>query len=99
MSVIMESREGDPIVIVNGFSGCEHGTQFSWEKARCFEVGEIVYFIDDIKDENERQDYLAHKVLYKTEDGKIYSAVQISFMTMDEWKDVEEYFKKKFDIK
>lgn len=99
MSVIMESQEGDSIVIVKGFCGCEYGTQFYWEKARCFEVGEIVYFVDDYKNKNERQDYLAHKVIFKTEDGKIYSAVQICFMTLDEWNNVEEYFKKKFDVK
>lgn len=95
MSVIMESREGDPIVIVKGFTGCEHGIQFSWEMARCFEIGETVYFIDEFKDVNEHQEYLAHQVLYKTKDGKIYSAVQLNFMTIDEWKHVEEYFKKK----
>lgn len=96
MSVIMESLEGDPIVIISSFIGCEHGTLFSWEKASEFNVGDIVYFVDYYENEKEPQGYLAHRVIFKTDDGKIFSAVQINFVTMDEWDEITNYFKLKF---
>lgn len=94
MGVIVESQEGEKIVIISGFYECEHGTQFSLEKVKKFNIGDIVYFIDDYKDKNETLDYLAYKVIFKTEDGKIYSAIPTFFVTLEEWKNIENYFKK-----
>ena len=95
MGVIMESLEGDPIVLITNFLACEQGTLFSWEKSREFNIGDIVYFVDDFKDENETQDYLAYCVLFKTEDGKIYSATQTYFVTLEDWNKIKSYFKEK----
>lgn len=99
MSVIMESLEGDPIVIIGNYVGCEHGTPFSWEKAREFNIGDIVYFVDYYDDKNQTQCYLSHLVIFKTDNGKIYSGNQINFVTMDEWNEITNHFKLKFGIK
>jgi hypothetical protein len=92
----MESERGTPIVIIGNFVTTEHGVSFSWGEAREFHVGEVVYFEDDYKDENTTQEYLAFMVKFKTDDGKIYSANQLYFVTEDEWADIEDYFRAKF---
>lgn len=91
----MESESGKPIVIIGNFTTTEHGVPFTWEQARDFNVGEVVYFEDDYKDENCTQEYLAFMVKFKTDDGKMYSATQLYFVTQDEWADIEEHFRGK----
>lgn len=50
MSVTSESRENNKIVIIESFTGCRDGIEFSWEEARHFEIGEFVYYLDGFKD-------------------------------------------------
>ncbi|MCL6600750.1 MAG: hypothetical protein K6T81_18750 [Alicyclobacillus macrosporangiidus] len=92
MSVIAESREGDPIVFIVNVVGVEVGMPFSWERAHEFHIGDVVYYVDEYKDSTQTQDYLAWMIKFRTQDGKIYSAVQTCFVTMDEWQDIVRYF-------
>lgn len=49
-------RDVDPIVFVTGdVVLCEFGTPFTWENTREFSVGEVVYYIEDFKDETSTQ--------------------------------------------
>lgn len=95
MSVIMEAQEGDSIVIITDFTVCEERILFNWESSKDFKIGDVVYYSDFIKDEKEPQEYLSWFVQFKDNDGKTYSASQLYFVTMDEWEDLEEYFKGK----
>ncbi|MDF2540145.1 MAG: hypothetical protein K0S76_3166 [Herbinix sp.] len=93
MSVITESLENDPIVIIANFVACEDGTEFDWELAREFEIGEVVYFIDFFKDSNTKQEYLQWFIKFRTKEGKLYSATQRLFVCAYEWQEIVEYIK------
>ncbi len=97
MSVIMECQKGDPIVfIMQDVVLCEVGIPFSWDKSREFHIGDVVYYEDGFKDQNEPQDYLSWMVVFKTDDGKTYSASQLYFVTVDQWEDLANYFNNHF---
>ncbi|MHB1421509.1 MAG: hypothetical protein ACYCX4_18335 [Bacillota bacterium] len=68
---------------------------FSWEKSRDFEIGDIVYYLEGFnnENENERQGHLKWMIKFKAADGKIYTAIQTYFITMDNWKEIENYLK------
>lgn len=91
MSVISESLENDPIIIISKFVACEYGTEFNWECAREFDIGEEVYFVDFFKNENTKQEYLQWFVKFRTLEGKIYSATQLYFICEYEWQDIIEH--------
>jgi hypothetical protein len=91
MSVISESLENDPIVIISEFVACEDGMEFDWDLAQKFKIGEVVYFIDFFKDNNIRQEYLQWFVKFRTKEGKIYSATQLFFVCEYEWQDIVEH--------
>jgi hypothetical protein len=93
MSVIMESQTGDPIVFISEVVGCEGGIPFNWESSKEFKIGEVVYYLDFLKKESQPQEYLAWCIRFKTCDGRTYSATQTLLVTMDEWKELEKYFK------
>lgn len=95
MSVSAEARTDDPIVLISCFTACEYGTPFTWEKSRDFEIGDIVYYIEGFYNENETLGHLKWKIKFKTDDGKIYAAIQTYFVTMDNWQDIEKYFMEK----
>ena len=94
MSVITESLQNEPIVIISNFVACKHNEQFDWEKSREFNIGDIVYFLDAFEDKNTKQEHLKWFVKFRTEEGDIYSATQLYFVVMDEWEDIIEYAKK-----
>jgi hypothetical protein len=91
MSVITESLLNSPIVIISSFVACEHGKEFDWECARKFNIGEVVYYIDEFKNDNIKIEHLQWHVKFKTKEGSIYSATQLYFVSEDEWKDIVEY--------
>lgn len=93
MSVINESRENDPIIIISDFVACEYGTRFDWEYAREFKIGDIVYYVDYFRNMNNTQEYLQWCVKFRTEDGKIYSAIQLFFLCEYEWENIVNYIK------
>ncbi|QVK19327.1 hypothetical protein KHQ81_06455 [Mycoplasmatota bacterium] len=97
MSVITESLENYPIIIISNFVACEYEMEFDWKYAREFKLGEVVYYVDDYKDENIRNEHLQWMVKFRTKDGGIYSASQLYFVTEDAWKDIEEYIKSNLD--
>jgi len=91
MSVITESLEETPIVIITSFVACEYGIQFSWDDAREFGIGEVVYYLDDFKKENIKQEHLQWFVKFRTEDGKVYSASQLYFIGEYEWEEIVKH--------
>lgn len=91
MSVITESLAESPIVIITNFVVCELGKQFDWDYAREFNIGEVVYFVDEYKDENTKQEHLQWFVKFHTEDGKIYSATQLYFVCEYEWEEIVKH--------
>lgn len=93
MSVITESLENDPIVIISKFVACEHGKEFDWECAREFDIGEVVYFVDFLKNNNTKQEYLKWFIKFRTKEGKIYSATQLYFVCEYEWQDIIKHIK------
>jgi hypothetical protein len=93
MSVIMEAQTGDPIVFIIEVVGCEDGVPFNWESSKEFKIGDIVYYLDFYKDENEPQEYLAWCIKFKDANGRTYSATQTLLVTMDEWNDLSNHFK------
>jgi hypothetical protein len=93
MSVIAESLENDPIVIISKFVACEYGTEFDWEFAQEFDIGEEVYFVDFFKNDNTKQEYLQWFVKFRTKEGKVYSATQLYFVCENEWQDIVEHIK------
>lgn len=95
MSVITESRPGDPIVFIEGGVMCEYGEEFEWDKAKEFEIGEVVYYLDEYEEENEGNPHTSWKVLFKTYDGKTYSANQLFLVTMSLWEQIENHFREK----
>jgi len=92
MSVITPSERADPIVFITNGVMCADGIPFDLEQAREFSVGDIVYFVDFYKNANISQEYASWFVRFHTDDGKVYSAVQDYFVTMDEWEDISNYF-------
>lgn len=70
MSVISESLENDPIIIISKFVACEDGMEFNWECAREFDIGEEVYFVDFFNNKNTKQEYLQWFVKFRTKEGK-----------------------------
>jgi len=58
MSVITESLEDNPIIIISNFFTCEYGMEFDWNHAKEFKVGEVVYYVGELKDENTKQEHL-----------------------------------------
>jgi hypothetical protein len=93
MSVISESLENDPIIIISKFVACEYRTEFDWEYSREFDIGEVVYFVDFFKNDNTKQEYLQWFVKFRTEEGKIYAATQLYFVCEYEWQDIVEHIK------
>lgn len=94
MSVISESLHNEPIVIISNFVACKHDEEFEWEKSREFNLGEVVYFLDGFENKRTKQEHLKWFVKFKTKEGDIYSATQLYFIMMDEWKDIIKYAKK-----
>jgi hypothetical protein len=92
MSVISESLEMTPIVIITNFVSCEHGIEFNWDKSTEFSVGDVVNFIDAFEDEKIKQEHLKWKVKFQTSEGKIHSASQLYFVTTDEWEIISKHF-------
>lgn len=93
MGVITESLENDPIVIISKFVACEHGTEFDWDYAREFDIGEVVYYIDFFRNNNIRQKHLQWFVKFMTKEGTIYSATQLYFVCENAWQDIVEHIK------
>lgn len=93
MSVITDSLEKDPIVIIANFVACEFGSEFDWELAREFEIGEVVYFIDFFKNNNSKQEYLQWYIKFQTKEEKIYAATQLYFVCENDWKNIVEHIK------
>ncbi len=96
MSVIMESLEGDTIVFIAEGYACEDGVQFSLKNATKFSIADRVRYVGEYKDRTSKQDYLAWKIRFKTEDGRVFSATQGYFLTVDEWSAIEKHFKTAF---
>ncbi|WP_432356046.1 hypothetical protein [Sporosarcina sp. A2] len=100
MSVHSESRENDKIVIIESFTGCRDGIEFSWEEARDFKIGEFVYYLDGFKDPDSifSQDHLSWMIRFKTGDGQEYTANQLYFVTNGVWCNLEYFFKNHFRL-
>ncbi|MBI9015486.1 MAG: hypothetical protein JEZ08_24845 [Clostridiales bacterium] len=92
MSVIAESLENTPIIILSSFVCCKYGEDFSWDEAREFKVGERVFFIDGFEDNDIKQGYLKWQVKFRTSDGNIFSANQLYFATEEVWEGLKKYF-------
>ncbi|WP_028390961.1 hypothetical protein [Bacillus cihuensis] len=92
MSVIMESQVGDKIFIIEEFTGSEHHKAFSWDDCRDFNIGDEVYYLDFLEDKNDPGKYDSWSILYKTKDGKVYSAIQQFFVTESVWNNLKDYF-------
>jgi len=85
MSVISEAQVGDKIVVIADFVACKYGEQFEWGCEREFQIGELVEYEDCFKDSKVSQDHLSWQVKFKTTSGDSYNAVQLNFITIDEW--------------
>jgi hypothetical protein len=80
------------IVVIMQFVACPDGVLFNWEYSREFNIGEKVMFLDDYEDVNVRQDHLKWMIRFQCEDGSIYSASQLYFVTLEEWGEIVQYF-------
>ncbi len=92
MGVIIESQPGDSIVFISNAVICEDGKPFNWESSKEFKIGDIVSYVDFFKNEKQSQEYISWFIKFKDRDGKIYSAVQTYFVTMEEWEQLEKHF-------
>jgi len=48
----------------------------------------MVEYVDWFKDVNITQDHLSWHIKFKTTSGEIYDAVQLYFMTKDDWNQI-----------
>lgn len=95
MSVISESQENSPIVIINQFVACQYGVSFNWDVAEEFNIGDRVLYLDSFEDKKVRQEHLKWMVKFKCCDGRIYAASQLYFVTLDSWAEIGKYFSNK----
>lgn len=93
MSVISESAEQMIIVVISQFVACQYGTSFTWEDSREFNIGDKVKFLDAFEDTNVRQEHLKWKVKFLCEDGNVYAASQLYFVTIEAWEEIVKHFK------
>lgn len=95
MNVIIESQENDEIVIIDNFFACEDGTDYDSEKEQEFKIGDVVYFVDFYENEDIPGRYDSWMVKFRTKDGRIFSAIQTMFVTLEIWEEIEQFFKEK----
>ena len=92
MSVILESRAGDELICIEGFSASPDGAPRSWETSRDFRVGERVRYAGSARDEGRGDGPVAWSVSFDATDGHRYSASQSYFVTEDAWRGLKTYF-------
>ncbi len=54
-------------------------------------MGEVVYFLDAIKNNNVKQEYSQWFVKFRSKEGGVYSVSQLYFVCEDVWQDVVKY--------
>jgi hypothetical protein len=92
MSVISETQENSPIIVTSQFVACQYGTEFNWEASREFNIGDSVMYLDSYEDGKVKQEHLKWKIKFQCQDGTIYAASQLYFVTLDNWEEIQKYF-------
>jgi hypothetical protein len=92
MSVLLETRPGDPIVCVQEFHASPDGQPFSWDTSRSFRVGERVRFASGRLNQRFADRPNGWLVVFETPDGSRFAAAQSYFLTEDAWSKIEQHF-------
>ncbi len=96
MSVILEAKTGDMVIILQEFHASPAGEAFAWRTSRKFRVGQRVRYVSYSRDEH----YANHPglgwMVFFTANGQRFSATQTNFVTEECWQGLKEFFGKKF---
>ena len=95
MSIILESRRGDELVCIEGFSASSEGTVPSWQASRTFRVGERVKYVGSALDNNLADGPGGWMALFDAADGQRYAASPSYFVTEECWRGLKTYFAKR----